>query len=385
MEENYRQCVQCVMDTTDPGISFDELGICNHCRTWATASAEKVVKAKRGQRELESLATAIRRAGRKKKFDCILGVSGGVDSTYAALVIKKLELRPLAVHFDNGWNSELANKNIEFMVKKLGFELYTYVVNWEEFRNLQVSFLKASTPDSEIPTDHAVHSLLYLMARKFGIRYIISGENINTETHLPSGWSQGHWDWKYIKSVQKRFGSVPLKTMPHLSLVKLQAYQLYYKWIDVLNYVDYNKFVAMAVLAKELGWQYYGGKHYESIYTRFYQGFILPRKFGFDKRKSHLSSAICSGQISRAEALRELQTPTYATELQKQDRQYVIKKLKLTDAEFEEIMRAPPKSMFDYECYATFYRSSNSNLFRLLYRRIKKIARVLDRWHHGNA
>jgi N-acetyl sugar amidotransferase len=279
-----------------------------------------------------------------------------VDITYVAYRVKQLGLRPLAVHLDNGWDSELAVKNIEETLKRLNIDLYTEVLDWEEFKDLQVSFLKASTPDSEIPTDHAIVALLANMAEKIGVRYIIIGNNVRTETHLPRAWSQGHFDWKYISGLQKRFGSRPLKTFPHFNFFTYYRRMLTQKRIEILNYLGYNKKDALRVLQDELGWRYYGGKHYESIYTRFYQGYILPNKFGFDKRRSHLSSLVCSGEISRQQALDELKVPTYAPSMQEEDREYVVKKLGLTEEEFTAIMQAPKKSYWDYPSDGNFMK-----------------------------
>jgi N-acetyl sugar amidotransferase len=356
MVSEYRMCTRCVMDTTDPDIVFDGNGVCNHCHTYDRMVREYVVDGDEGLHQLDKLAEKIRRSGRNKKYDCIIGVSGGVDSTYVAYRVKQLGLRPLAVHLDNGWDSELAVKNIEETLKRLNIDLYTEVLDWEEFKDLQVSFLKASTPDSEIPTDHAIVALLANMAEKIGVRYIIIGNNVRTETHLPRAWSQGHFDWKYISGLQKRFGSRPLKTFPHFNFFTYYRRMLTQQRIEILNYLGYNKKDALRVLQDELGWRYYGGKHYESIYTRFYQGYILPNKFGFDKRRSHLSSLVCSGEISRQQALDELKVPTYAPSMQEEDREYVVKKLGLTEEEFTAIMQAPKKSYWDYPSDGNFMK-----------------------------
>jgi N-acetyl sugar amidotransferase len=369
--QNQVICAKCVMDTTDPDIQFDEEGICNHCRSYDRIIKEAVFTGEDGLRKAQAIVENIKREGANKEYDCIVGVSGGVDSTYVAYKVKEFGLRPLAVHLDNGWNSELAVKNIENTLTKLDIELYTHVIDWTEFRDLQLSFLKASTPDAEIPSDHAINALIYQTAKRLSVKYMISGENHRTETHLPSAWSRGHLDWKYIRSVHKQFGSVPLKTFPHLNFkIQLHGYGEFKK-IEILNYLDYVKSDAMQVLEKELGWKYYGGKHYESIYTRFYQGYILPKKFGFDKRKSHLSSLICSGETTRAEALRELEGETYPSDLQEQDREYVIKKLGLTEESFEAIMNLPKKTFWDYDSYARLAQTKMFKSARTIYRAVK--------------
>ena len=351
MSSEYRMCTRCVMDTTDPDIVFDENGVCNHCHTYDRMVREYVVDGEEGLRHLEQTAQKIRKDGQGKKYDCVIGVSGGVDSTYVAYHVKKLGLRPLAVHLDNGWDSELAVKNIEETLKRLGIDLYTEVLDWEEFKDIQISFLKASTPDSEIPTDHAINALLGNLAQKIGVKYVIIGSNVRTEMHLPRAWSQGHLDWKYIREIQKRFGTQPFRTFPHIGFFTYYLRMLTQKRVEILNCLGYNKKESLRVLQEELGWRYYGGKHYESIYTRFYQGYILPEKFGFDKRRSHLSSLVCSGEVTREQALEELKVPTYAPSMQEEDREYVVKKLGLTDAEFAAIMSAPRKSYWDYPSY----------------------------------
>lgn len=363
----YQICTRCVMDTSDPDISFDEQGVCYHCKAYDESVKKYVHTGETGKLLLKQLVERIKRDGASKKYDCIIGVSGGVDSTYVAYIVKHLGLRPLAVHLDNGWDSELAVKNIENILKKLSIELYTYVIDWNEFKDLQLSFLKASTPDSEIPSDHAILALLYQMADKFNIKYVLPGFNIRTETHLPRAWSQGHEDWKYIKSVHERFGTVKLNTFPHMTFYEYNKYQLTQKWIHILDYYNYVKKDALKILEEELGWKYYGGKHYESIYTRFYQGYILPKKFGYDKRKTHFSSLICSGEMTRDNALAELKNPTYPLALQKEDKEYVIKKLGLTVSEFEMIMNSPRRTYWDYPSYAGYYKSALYKTARSLY------------------
>ena len=376
MESGYRICTRCLMDTSDPEIQFDEQGVCNHCHDYDRLIQQRVLTGEAGSRYLEKLVEQIKRDGKGKPYDCVMGVSGGVDSTYVAYVAKtKLGLRPLAVHMDNGWDSELAVKNIEETLKRLGIDLYTNVLNWEEFKDLQLAFLKASTPDSEIPSDHAIWAVIGDMAEKLKVRYILSGFNVRTETHLPRAWSQGHFDWKYIQSVHRQFGKGKLKTFPHQGLFTYYRRLLSLRRIDILNYLDYNKQEAMQLLERELGWKYYGGKHHESIYTRFYQGYILPTKFGYDKRRSHLSSQICSGEITRETALAELQKPTYAPSMQEEDREYVAKKLGVSDSEFDTIMRLPRKSFSDFPSYG---RVIEGPLFKGMYDGLRNVYRSMQ-------
>jgi N-acetyl sugar amidotransferase len=336
------------MDTSDPEIQFDEHGVCSHCRTYDDLVKRFVFTGDQGQQKLQQIVEVIKQDGRDKKYDCVIGVSGGVDSTYTAWLVHQLGLRPLAVHLDNGWDSELAVSNIHHALRKLDIELYTHVIDWEEFKDLQLSFLRASTPDSEIPSDHAIAALMRIMADKIGVRHILIGFNVKTETHLPRAWSRGHYDWKYIRGVHQQFGHKKLRTFPHLGFWTYKRYELTQNEVHILNYVDYRKSEAVPFLERELGWRNYGGKHFESIYTRFYQGYILPQKFGFDKRRCHLSSLICSGEISRDAALRELQNPPYPLEQQEEDKVYVLKKLGLSAEEFEALMALPKKTYLDY-------------------------------------
>lgn len=367
MERPYQICNRCVMDTSDPDITFDADGVCSHCHRRDDLIDRYVYPGERGRQQLDAWVTKMKREGKGRDYDCIIGISGGVDSSYVAYLINQLGLRALAVHMDNGWNSELSVKNIELLLSKLGIDLYTEVLDWETFRDLQLAFLKASTPDSEIPTDHAIVATLRRKAEQERIKYIIVGSNYNTETHIPRTWSYGTEDWRYIKALHNRFGTKPLDNYPHYNIFMDWVYKYRLRRFPILNYVDYNKTKAIAILTHELGWKYYGGKHYESIYTRFYQGYILPRKFGYDKRRPHFSSLVCSGELTREQALEELNKPTYPPALQETDREFVIKKLELTEAEFEHIMTSPPKTHFEYPSYdGTLARVHRMPVYRLL-------------------
>ncbi|GJM33476.1 MAG: LPS biosynthesis protein WbpG [Saprospiraceae bacterium] len=340
------------MDTIgNPEITFDEQGICNYCYEYREKEKIRILPTPEQKKTLSTIVSKIKAAGEGKQYDCIIGVSGGVDSTFTAYYVKKkLGLRPLAVHFDNGWNSELAVHNIQKVLDILEIDLYTYVVNWDEFKDLQLSFLKASTPDGEIPTDHAILATLYRVAGKYGIKYIISGNNFKTEGIMPRLWAYGHIDWKYIRSIHKQFGHKQLKTFPHFTLLKFLWYTMIkrVRMVSVLNYMDYDKDEAMSVLTEKLNWQYYGGKHYESNYTKFYQGIVLPQKFKIDKRKLHLSALILSGQISRSKALDELKKPIYPLGKVGEDTEYLIKKFGIDKELYEEIMTAQPLSFLNY-------------------------------------
>ena len=348
----YNRCTHCVMDTSDPLIRFNSSGRCNHC-----TDAELLFKKNRllhdkpyRDNELENLVLKIKSESIKKnnKYDCIIGLSGGVDSSYTAYKIKELGLKPLAVHFDNTWNSELANNNIEILCDKLEIDLFTYVVEWEEFRDLQLSFLKAGTPDSEVPTDHAIVSLMHNQAHKWGTKYVLSGQNSATESILPKSWSTGQDDVTYMKSILKRFGTKKLQSTPYRTFFR-QIYDRYCLIkIPFLNYVDYDKSKAKIFLQDEFGWRDYGGKHSESLYTKIFQSYILPTKFGFDKRKAHLSSLIVAGQISRDTALLELDKPIYDEMELRMDIEYLIRKFDIDVNEFEAIMNGPKMKYQDY-------------------------------------
>lgn len=351
-DSSYQLCIETVMDTIgDPDIRFDEKGVCQYYYTYLDRLKKRVPEPKLAKEQLERMVAKIKKEGKGRPYDCMIGVSGGVDSTYTAWLVKQLGLRPLAVHLDNGWDSELAVKNIENILKKLNIDLYTEVLDWDMFKDLQLSFLKASTPDGEIPTDHAILAILYKVASQHGVKYIISGMNFRNEGFLPPSWARGYLDWKYIRSVHQRFGYKRLVGYPHLSVFQFLYYNVIkgIRSVSFLNYVPFDKVAAIDLIEKELGWRNYGGKHYESIYTRFYQSYILPRKFNIDKRKAHLTCLILSGSgISRDEALNALKQPTADLEMTEQDKVYVMKKLELTLAQFEEIMNTPIKSINDY-------------------------------------
>ena len=346
----YQQCKRCIMDTTDTEIVFDAAGNCNHCNEFFEKEKLHTYQGEKSDKALEQIVAKIKKDGKNSDFDCMVGVSGGVDSTYVAYLTKQLGLRVLAFHFDNGWNSELAVKNVENIVKKLDFEYQTWVVDWEEFRDLQLSFLKSSVANAETPSDHAFLAATYQLCAKYNIKYLISGSNFATEGILPKSWGYNAKDVKHLKAIHKIFGKIPFKTYPLLGFFK-EFYYTYVKkirMIRLLNYVPYVKEDAMKVIQSELGWVYYGGKHYESVFTRFFQAYYLPVKFGFDKRLAHLSTLICSGQISREDALLELEKETYPADLLEQDKTYVTKKLGLSAQEFEEILTAPAKHYSDY-------------------------------------
>ncbi len=368
LENRYQICSNCVMDTTDRAIEFDESGVCCHCHHYHNRIKTEIPFDRK--EKLEQLIKRIKQQGRGKEYDCIVGISGGVDSAVAACTAKQMGLRPLAVHMDNGWNAELAVANVERVLKGLDIDLHTHVLDWEEFRDLQCSFLRSSLANAEIPTDHAILASLYKIATRLKIQYIISGSNIVTEAIMPGSWMYDATDLKLIKDIHRKFGQFKLKTYPSYSLPKL-FYWIFFKrirFVPILNYVSYIKKDTVDMLHQEFGWRSYGAKHYESIYTRFFQSYILPRKFNIDKRKAHFSTLICSQQMSRKEALRELQSEPCSPQQIEEDREFVIKKLQLSEQEFKDIMEAPIKTFKDY--------SSNHfwlNSFPSIIKFIKKI------------
>jgi len=345
-------CSRCVMDQTATEITFDEIGVCNFCNNYDQVLINEIFSDKGGEGKLEKLIKDIKEKGKNSKYDCLIGLSGGVDSSYVAyLVAQKYGLRALAVHLDNGWNTELAVANVEQIVKRLDIDLSTYVLDWKEFRDIQLSFLKSSISNIEIPTDHAIWALLIKTAGKMKIPFIIAGNNVVTESIMPESWLYGSKDSKLIKSIHQKFGKVKLKTYPSLSTFDYVDYLLIrgIRWVPILNYIDFNKADAKKFLMDELGWRDYGGKHYESIFTRFFHAYFLPKKFGYDLRKSYLSALICSGQISRNDALEELSHQPASDELLFQDREYVIKKLGLSHEEFDKILHETTKTYKDYQ------------------------------------
>ena len=348
-DSNYRQCSLSVMDNiADPNITFDEKGICNYYYEYLKAENEQVLKGAEGERKFKEIITQIMADGKGKQYDCILGVSGGVDSTYLAYLAKQEGLRVLCVHFDNGWNSELAVKNIQSIIEKCGFDLYTYVIDWEEFKDIQLSYLKANVIDIEAITDIAIFSALDIICKEKKIKHILDGRNVVTEITLPNSWVCKNPS--NLKDIHKKFGKIPIKTYPIMSPIRrrlVARLKPFHSW-PLLNYVDYNKEMVKKLIGLELGWRDYGGKHYESVFTRFYQGYILPNKFKVDKRKAHLSNLIFSNQLTKEEALIELEKPIYPIHLLQTDKEFVCKKLGITQEELQNYINAPAKMHSEY-------------------------------------
>lgn len=369
---NIKTCTRCILSEVDYAeITFDNNGVCSICATYDTIAARELKHGAEGKTTISSMLQEINTWGKGKTYDCIIGVSGGVDSTYLVYKAKEWGLRPLIVHVDNGWNTELAVSNIKEIISKLGFDLYTYVIDWEEMRDLQLAFFRASVVDMDLPTDNAYVAAVFKVARERKIKYVLSGHNVVTEGWLPPNFTHFKYDIINMKAIHKRFGYIPLRTFPMLGVLK--GWYLFnlvgIKVISPLNYLIYNKKDVKQLIQSELGWRDYGGKHFENIFTRFYQGYILHKKFGVDKRKSHLSTLICSGQLSREAALEEIEKSPYPSqELFEKDREFFIKKLGITSDEFERLMAEPVKSHLDYPSIMHWYKR-----LRPLGRAVKKL------------
>jgi len=347
---NYQECSRCVMDTTDPQITFDTAGYCCHCTEFLEKRAKHNYHGNESDLELDRIIENIRRAGRNKKYDCVLGVSGGVDSSYLAYIITRRGLRPLAVHMDNGWNSEKAVVNIKHVIRKLGIDYESYVLDWEEFKNLQLSFLKASVPEAETPTDVAIPAALHSVAAKYGIKYILSGGNLATEGILPKSWHYDVKDLTYFNYIHNTFGSRRLKSFPTFGYKKEIFYKIVkgIRMIYPLNFVPFFKDEAVKLLMEKFDWRPYGRKHYESTYTRFIQSYYLYEKFNIDYRRATLSNQICAGTIDRRCAIQQLRSTPYNPEEIDKAKGYIAKKLGIDKDEFERIMCLPPKWYWDY-------------------------------------
>lgn len=344
-EPGFRQCAVTVMDNiADPDITFDGDGICNYYYQYNDLVQQVLPREDERESRLQEQIEEVKRNGKGKPYNCITGVSGGVDSSYLVYKAKEWGLRPLIVHFDNGWNSEIAVHNINKIIEHTGFNLYTIVVDWEEFRDLQLAYLKSGVVDLEVPTDHAIFATWFKLADKYKITSILDGNNIATEAILPPSWIYNKADHINLLGIHRRFGTRPLKTYPVFGL-KEKSFQPFFNAIRIfrpLDFINYNKEEAKQTISEKMGWVDYGGKHYESIYTKFYQAYILPYKYKIDKRKPHLSNLILSGQLTREKAIEELNKPLYKPGELEQEKTYVLKKLGLSVDEFEELMMKQP-------------------------------------------
>lgn len=349
----YQRCTRCVMDTTDSKIVFDEDGVCDHCRNF-----DKNIKPfwnahEENTDELMELAAKIRKAGEGKEYDCILGLSGGADSSYLAYIAKEvMHIRPLIFVVDTGWNLNVAVENIEKIVKGLDLDMYTEVINWKEMSDLQLSFFKAQISSQDFPQDHAIFAGLYNYAVKHHIKYVLTGSNSATEfIRPPVEWLYLN-DLRMAKDIHKKYGKRPLTTFPTCGMLKYRIlYRYFYgmKRVYPLDYVVYNKSEVEKMLHEKYGWMRYENKHYENVFTRFFEGYYLPHKFGFDTRKNVYSNQILAGTMKRDEALELLKKPSYDPDLMEQDKEYIAKKLGISTEEFDEIIAGENKTPLDYK------------------------------------
>jgi N-acetyl sugar amidotransferase len=371
----YQVCTYCVMDTSDPEISFDNAGQCNHCRDFRKLLGTVWFPNDEGSQRLEAMIQKIKLEGKRKKYDCVLGLSGGVDSSYLALKAFEWGLRPLVVHVDGGWNSELAVQNIERVVKHCGYELHTHVVNWEAMRELQLSYLRAAVANQDVPQDHAFFAGLYKFATENNVRFVLNGGNAATEGIFPSSWHGPAMDAKNLRAIHKKFGTYPLDDYPTIS------FRQYYFWFPIvkrmtpfrpLNLMPYSKDEAILEL-EQIGWRSYPRKHGESLFTKFFQNHYLPVKFGFDKRRPHLSSLIASESITRIEALELLEQPLYDEIELVRDRQYLCRKLRIDQAEFDDFLTGEIRHYDDFDNWDKQYKRMKTlqiSVSRLLGREI---------------
>ncbi len=369
-ERPFQICNNCVMDTTDAEIIFDAQGMCDHCVGFYRDILPNWHTDERGRAELMRMVDQIKAEGKGRDFDCIIGMSGGIDSSYLTYIAKEqLGLRPLVFHVDAGWNSQIAVNNIERLIDTLGLDLFTTVIDWEEMRDLQLAYFKSGVPTIDTPQDHAFFATMYQFAEQHKVRHILTGANYSTECiRNPVEWMYYQSDSTQLRDIHRRFGTRPLKTYPITSILKHKVWLRYVKRIQVvrpLNYVPYLKADAMRLLEEKFGWQPYPQKHFESRFTKFYESYWLPKKFGYDTRKVQFSSLIVTGQMTRAEALERLQQPAYDPETIQHDIEFVANKLQISVDELNQYLTGPNHSYHDYRSQKDIYRIG-AGVLRLL-------------------
>lgn len=358
-QTDYQICTQCVMDTTDAEIQFDKNGVCNHCHFFHNDRAKSWFPNAEGEKKLQEIFSEMKSKTNNKDYDCILGLSGGVDSSYLALKLYEAGVHPLVVHVDGGWNSELAVQNIENIVNYCGWHLHTIVIDWDEMRDLQLAYLKSGISNQDVPQDHAFFASLYHFATKYNVNYVISGGNLATEGVFPDSWHWSAMDADNLHAIHRKFGTIKLKKYKTISFFDLYFYYPFIKkmkTIRPLNYMPYIKSEALTELKEKVGYKEYKRKHGESVFTKFFQNYWLPHKYGYDKRRPHLSSLIVSGQMTRDEALQELEKPLYDLKELAEDKEYIAKKLGLTPAELEEILKMPTHTYADFPNMSSKFR-----------------------------
>lgn len=359
-ERKYQICANCVMDTTDSKIIFDDYGVCDHCNTYYVDIKPNWNTGDKGLADISKITEQIKKEGKGKDFDCIIGMSGGIDSSYLVYLAKeKLGLRPLVFHVDAGWNSDVAVSNIEQVVERLGLDLYTEVIDWEEMKDLQLAFFKSGVPHIDTPQDHAFFATMYKFANKYGIKHILTGGNYSTECiRNPLEWMYYQSDSIQLKDIHKKFGTRPLKKFPVTNILWHKLYLPYFKGIKNIRPLDYMKYMkeeATQFLVDNYGYQRYSQKHFESRFTKFYEGYWLPKKFGFDTRKVQYSSLILTGQMNRDEALEKLKLPAFNEEMIQHDFEYIATKLNISVEELQGYMDAPNKIYKDYKSQQGIY------------------------------
>ena len=357
---DYQICKNCVMDITDSKITFDEKGVCDHCNTFYKEILPKWHTDEKGDKNLKAIIEKIKEEGNGKDFDCLMGMSGGIDSSYLLnVMVEKYGLRPLVFHVDAGWNSQIAVNNIERLVDGLGLDLYTEVINWEEMKDLQLAFFKSGVSHIDTPQDHAFFATMYKFASKHNIKYILTGGNYSTEcVRNPLEWMYYQSDSIQLKDIYKKHGTGKLKDYPVTNILWHKVYLPYIKKIKLIRPLDffpYNKDEAMQSLVDKFGYQKYPQKHFESRFTRFYESYWLPKKFGFDTRKVQYSSLILTNQMTRDEALEKLKSPAYDPETIHQDFEYIATKLGISVEELQSYMDAPNKTYKDYKSQENIY------------------------------
>jgi N-acetyl sugar amidotransferase len=354
-------CANCVMDTTDSAIQFDEKGFCDHCNDYYNKTLPSWDTSEKGKEQLMKVVDKIKQSGKDRDFDCIIGMSGGIDSSYLVYIAKEvMGLRPLVFHVDAGWNSQIAVNNIERIVDKLGLDLYTHVIDWEEMKDLQLAYFKAGVPHIDTPQDHAFFATMYNFAAKYKVNYILTGSNYSTEcVRNPIEWMYYQSDVIQLKDIHQKFGTKPLKNYPLTSILWHKLYLPYVKGIKVikpLNFVPYIKQEAMQLLEEKFGWQPYPQKHFESRFTKFYESYWLPKKFGYDVRKVQYSSLILTGQMTREEALEKLKISPFDETTIHQDFEFVANKLGISIQELQSYFDAPNKTYKDYASQESIYK-----------------------------
>jgi N-acetyl sugar amidotransferase len=350
----YQICVNCVMDTSDPVIVFDDIGVCDHCNGFRNDVEPNWKQGAEGRAELAATVEAIKASGKNREFDCILGLSGGLDSSYMLhLVVTEFELRPLVFHVDAGWNTDIAVNNIQMLVEKLELDLYTEVINWQDMQDFQLAFFKSGVPHLDIPQDHAFIATLYHFAAKHGIKYIMNGGNLSTEcVRNPLEWLYHGTDMAQINDIRRQYCTRPLKNYPFSSILYHKVWLRYVKGVKVvkpLNLLPYTKKLAIEALSNLYGWRAYPQKHFESRFTKFFEGYWLPTRFGYDTRRVQYSSLILTGQMTRPEALEKLEKPAYDYATIDEEFEYIATKLGISVDELRGYHSMPHKTWRDYK------------------------------------